>query len=147
MLNLSSPMTRHIFKASAILDECKRLGQMISLADQEDRLKLFELSKMSLADLRALASSRFEDRAGYISSVLDTYEQALLALATSPLSHSANRPEGCPVCGEPVLVVPAYAPSGAVSTDGVRLCVPCCAEFMEAHRKLASGEAFGTFAI
>lgn len=81
MLDLNHPMTRHVFRASGLMDGVMVRGQRMSVSPSAVRAALLAESLPLFAEMRNLALAQFDERAAYTPSVVDEYEVAIRALA------------------------------------------------------------------
>ena len=142
MLDLNHPMTKHIFRASGLLDGLLMAGQRMSVSPSPDRAELLGKCLPRLDELRELARAEFPSRAAFIAVAIDEFETGLRTLAQLGGGQIAeDRRDGsgdCPVCGTAVTHYPEY---------GLVLCGTCDESFMPAHQRLCGFDGFGTEAI
>lgn len=144
MLDLSSPMTQHIFRASGLMDSVMACGQKMSVSPSAVRTEQFAKCLPRFAAMRELARSHFSKKAAFIVAAVDEYEAAIRALAEKGdgrITEDRRDGEGnCPACGATITKLGPFP-------DWIILCGECDKPFMAAYLKLDSSEGFATWAI
>ncbi|WP_020470026.1 hypothetical protein [Zavarzinella formosa] len=142
MLDLNHPMSKHIFRASGLLDGLLMAGQRMSVSPSPDRAELLGKCLSRLDELRELALAQFPSRAVFIVAAVDELEAGLRALAGlgggQIIEDRRNGSGDCSVCGTTITHYPKY---------GLVLCGKCDELFIPAHGKLCGFDGFGTDAI
>jgi len=140
MLDLSHPMTKHIFQAAALMDGVMARGQRMSVSPSTVRGELLAECTPLFTEMRELASDKFGKRAEFILVAVDEYESAireLAALGGGRITEDRRDGQGCcPACGTPIKNSPPLI-----------LCGTCNNHFMAAYEKLNAEEGFGTLDI
>lgn len=151
MLDLSHPMTEHIFRASRLMDGVMVRGQRMSVSPSAVRDELLAECLPLFAEMRELARTRFGKRSSYILAAVDEYEAAIRELAglgSGRITDDRRDGEGeCPVCGTLITKFRPLPDIKAFENHWIILCGECDKPFMQAHSKLDSFEGFGTMAI
>ena len=141
MLNLSHPITEHIFRASGLMDGVMRRAQLMSVSPSTVRAGLLAECLPLFTEMRELARIHFGGAAS-IAAAVDEYEAAIRTLAGLGGGRiDEDRRDGtgsCPVCGTTITHYPEYR---------IVLCAECDKPFMAAYEKLDSSEGFCTWAI
>lgn len=106
MLDLSHPMTKHVFRTSGLLHGVMVRGQRMSVSPSAVRAELLAECLPLFAEMRELARTWFGKRTAYILEAVDEYETAIRALAglgEGRIAEDRRDGEGeCPVCGTPI---------------------------------------------
>ena len=151
MLDLSHPMSEHVFRASGLMDAVMDRGQRMSVSPSAVRAKLLAECLPLFAEMRELALARFGKRAAYILAAVDEYEVAIRALGglgEGRITEDRRDGEGgCPACGTRITKFRPLPDSKGFEDYWIILCGECDKPFMKAHGKLDSFEGFGTMAI
>jgi hypothetical protein len=142
MLDLNHPMSKHVFRASGLLDGLLMAGQRMSVSPSPVRAELLGKCLPRLDELRELARAQFPSQATYIAVAVDELEAGLRTLAGLGNGQIVeDRRDGsgnCPVCGTAITHYPEY---------GLLMCGKCDDLFMPAHIKLCGFDGFGTDGI
>jgi hypothetical protein len=151
MLDLSHPMTDHVFRASGLMDGVMARGQRMSVSPSAVRAELLAECLPLFAEMRELARARFGKRVAFILATVDEYEAAIRVLAGlggGQITEDRRDGEGgCPACGTPITKFRPLPDSKGFENYWIILCGACDKPFMEAYSKLDSFEGFGTMAI
>ncbi len=151
MLDHSSPMAKHIVRASHLTDGVKKRGQQMSVSPSIVRAELLAECLPLFEEMRELARTQFRKKAAYILAAVDEYEvaiRALAALGDGKITEDRRNGEGeCPVCGTPITKFRPLPHNKAFENHWIILCGNCDEPFMAADIKLDSFEGFGTMVI
>lgn len=151
MLDLSHPMTKHVFRAAGLMGGVLVRGQKMSVSPSAVRADHLAECLPLFAEMRELARVRFGNRAAYILAAVDEYEAAVRSLAElggGRISEDRRDGEGdCPACGTPITRFRPIPDCKGSEDHWIILCGECDKPFMAAHEKLDSSEGFGTWAI
>lgn len=151
MLNLNHPLTRYVFRASALMDGVKSHGQTMSVSPSAVRAELLAECLPLFDEMRTLARAQFRKQAPFILAAIDEYEATIRALADlgeGRITEDRRDGEGgCPACGTPITKFRPLPDSEGFEDYWKILCRECDQPFMMAHEKLASSEGFGTWLI
>jgi hypothetical protein len=99
MLDLSHPMSRHIFAAARAEDAVLITARAMTVASRWERLRLREGCAPAFEELRRLSRDHFADRRA-IPPAIDGLERALSQLAMLRVPDDGPLAEyKCPACG------------------------------------------------
>jgi hypothetical protein len=100
MLDLSHPMSRHIFTAARAEDAILITARAMTVATRWERLRLREGCAAAFEELRRLGRDQFADRS-VIPLAIDDLERALSELARLPgvPDDGPSAEYECPACG------------------------------------------------
>lgn len=142
MLDLSHPMTKHVFRASHLMADVMKRGQRMSVAPSKLRLQLLSECESRFEEMRQLAHAHFSGQSEFICKAIEELQSAIRELAHLKNGEIAeDRQDGrgkCAACGTAITSIPKYQ---------IVLCRECVKPFMSAYQKLDSEEGFGTWAI
>lgn len=151
MLNLSHPLTPHIFRASGLIDGVMIRGQVMSVSPSTVRIELLAECLPLFAEMRTLARAQFGSRTAFILQAVDEYEagvRQLAALGGGGITEDRRDGEGgCPHCRTPIM---KFDPLPGMKDPSIRVIILCakCTELYDGPKeKLESSEGFGTWAI
>jgi len=151
MLNLSHPMSKHIFRASGLMDGVMVRGQRMSVSPSEIRTELLTECLPLFTEMRELALAHFDKRADYLVAAVNEYEAAIRALAGlegGRITEDRRDGEGnCPYCGTLITKFQPIPECKGFEDHWIILCGECDKPFMEACDKLDSSAGFGTWSI
>lgn len=141
MLDPTHPRTKHICRASSIIDSIMARGQQMTVSPSSIRATLLEECLPLFAQLRELNRIHFGD-AVFIAQAINAYETGIrnvASLGNGLITEDRRDGNGdCPYCGTPIAKHPNYS---------LILCIKCDELFMVAKEELSSSEGFGTVAI
>jgi hypothetical protein len=151
MLDLSNPMSQHVFRASGLMDAVMVRGQEMSVSPSAVRAVLLAECLPLFTEMRRLARTQFSERAEFIVAAVDDYEAAIRALADmgrGQIGEDRREGEGgCPVCGAPIMKFRPLPDCKGLEDYWKVLCPECDKPFMAAYDKLDSSEGFCTWVI
>ncbi len=135
LLDLDSPESKALLKASAIEDRILSLAKRMTLVPTGDREKLLGECKLELLKLEDINQKRFAGKKK-ISDAISSYEVGLVKLASHKASQNLTQGIGvCEVCETEITNLPKY--------PDMIYCQCCLNAIREARSVLESSEGFG----
>ena len=148
MLDLSHPMTEHVFRASRLMDAVMVRGRKMSVSPSAIRAQLLAECLPLLDEMRDVARTRFAQRGAFILATVNEYEAAIRTLAELGGDRSSEDLDcECPACRTPITRFRLNPDSTQCEGHWIIHCQECSKPFMVAHEKLDSSEGFGTWVI
>lgn len=151
MLDLSHPLTQHIFRASGLIDGVMVRGQQMSVAPSAVRATLLAECAPLFAEMRELAVAHFSNRVQFLIQAIEEYEHGireLAALGDGLITEDRRDGEGnCPYCKAPIMKFDAFVGNPRLGPHYIILCNHCDDLYTPALDKLRGWEGFGTEAI
>jgi hypothetical protein len=139
MLDLKHPQTQWIFDASREEDAILSFAKLMTLVPTPQRQQLLPRIARPIARLRRLNHEHFGG-SSFIERAISDLEAGCQSIAS--LQSTESRLDGhgtCPVCASTIKHLPEY--------HDMTYCSHCLSKIDDARERLASSEAFGTWAI